>query len=62
MKLVLESRAFLDGATIPQKNTCDGENLSPPLRWTALPTETVSCALVIDDPHDAMDTWVHRLI
>lgn len=29
----LESHAFNDDEMIPKKYTCDGENISPPLKW-----------------------------
>ncbi|MFH1501420.1 MAG: YbhB/YbcL family Raf kinase inhibitor-like protein [Candidatus Eisenbacteria bacterium] len=60
----LASAAFANGAPIPVKYTCDGEDISPPLEWDALPPGTVSLALVVDDP-DAVpvagkiwDHWV----
>ncbi|HZD91323.1 MAG TPA: YbhB/YbcL family Raf kinase inhibitor-like protein, partial [Pseudolabrys sp.] len=34
MAFVLESPAFRDGEPIPRKYTADGENVSPPLRWS----------------------------
>lgn len=63
----LTSPAFLDGEEIPQKYTCEGVNMSPPLAWTEVPPGTRSLALVVDDP-DAPDpeepttTWVHWVI
>ena len=34
---------------IPSKNTCYGENLSPPLHWSGAPEGTVSFALIAED-------------
>lgn len=61
---VLISSAFEAGATIPTRHTCDGEDRSPPLSWTDVPSGTRSLALLVDDP-DAPDpaaprrVWVH---
>ncbi|HHH12415.1 MAG TPA: YbhB/YbcL family Raf kinase inhibitor-like protein [Candidatus Moranbacteria bacterium] len=46
----LKSDAFENGGFIPEKYTCDGDGVSPPLRWSDLPSGTVSLALVMDDP------------
>jgi Raf kinase inhibitor-like YbhB/YbcL family protein len=48
--LRLTSPAFANGATIPERYTCRGENLSPPLRWTAPPRGTRGFALELHDP------------
>jgi len=31
------SSAFAEGAMIPVKYTCDGQDISPPLAWTDVP-------------------------
>ncbi len=65
--LRLWSPAFSEGAPIPRRYTCEGENLTPPLFWRGVPPGTRSLALVIDDP-DAPDpaaprmTWVHWVL
>lgn len=44
------SPAFDDGDPIPVRYTCDGDDMSPPLRWSDVPAGTRSLAIVIDDP------------
>lgn len=56
------SSAFEPGAAIPKKHTCDGEDLSPPLSWSGVPSGTKSLALVMDDPDAPVGTWVHWAI
>lgn len=52
MALTLTSPAFEEGKEIPEKYTCDGENISPPLDWKGdLPATTQSFVLICDD-HD----------
>jgi len=41
---------FEASGPIPAEYTCDGEDVSPPLAWSAPPEGTESLALVIDDP------------
>jgi Raf kinase inhibitor-like YbhB/YbcL family protein len=55
----LKSPAFAQGAMIPKKYTCDGADVSPPLKWGALPVGTKSLALICDDPDAPVGTWVH---
>jgi Raf kinase inhibitor-like YbhB/YbcL family protein len=57
MKLV--STAFADGAQIPRRYTCDGENISPPLQWSDPPAGVRSFVLLCDDPDAPAGTWHH---
>ena len=67
MTLALTSPAFAHNDAMPARLTCDGRDLSPELRWSGLPAETRSLALIVDDP-DAPDpaaprmTWVHWVL
>jgi len=67
MAFSLSSTAFDDGKAIPRKYTCEGDDLSPPLRWSDAPAGTQSFVLIVDDP-DAPDpaaprmTWVHWVV
>ena len=58
----LTSSAFTEGADIPTKYTCDGEDFSPPLSWTGTPQGTRNIALVVDDPDAPGGTWVHWVL
>ena len=59
MALTLSSPAFADGEGIPQRHTRDGENVSPPLRWSGVPEGTKSLVLVLDDPDAPGGTFGH---
>jgi Raf kinase inhibitor-like YbhB/YbcL family protein len=58
----LKALAFESGDTIPVRFTCDGDDVSPALAWTAPPDGTVSLALVADDPDAPRGTWVHWVV
>ena len=55
----LNSLAFSDGDIIPDKFTCDGADISPPLEWGLVPENAKSIALICDDPDALMGTWAH---
>ena len=67
MALILTSNAFENGAAIPARYTCSGEDVSPPLNWDGVPDTARSLALIVDDP-DAPDPkapkmiWVHWVL
>lgn len=48
MKII--SSAFEHNSPIPSKYTCDGENINPPLEFLDVPENTVSLALIMEDP------------
>jgi len=58
----LTSTAFSQGETIQAKYTCDGENLSPPLKWSGAPSGVKSFAVIADDPDAPVGTWVHWVV
>jgi Raf kinase inhibitor-like YbhB/YbcL family protein len=62
MTLELTSPAFSHGATIPDKYTCDGPDVSPPLAWKNAPANTKSFALVMEDPDAPGGTFSHWVI
>lgn len=57
----ISSQAFENEGEIPSKYTCDGDDISPPLSVTDVPSEAESLALVCDDPDapgGVFDHWV----
>ena len=67
MPMTITSTAFLHNGVVPARHTCDGQDISPQLNWTAPPEGTKSLVLIVDDP-DAPDpaaprmTWVHWVL
>ncbi len=62
MDIKITSPAFENEGLIPAKYTCDGEDISPPLKWDAVPEDTKSIALISDDPDAPVGTWVHWVL
>ena len=62
MTLTLRSPAFGDGDTIPRVHTCDGEDVSPPLEWSGVPSDAAELALVVEDPDAPGGTFVHWVL
>ena len=55
----IRSPAFSDGAAIPRRYTCDGQDVSPPLEWAGLSAQTHGLVLLCDDPDAPAGTWHH---
>ena len=62
MEIKVTSPAFKEGEFIPKKFTCDGENLSPAIDWSEIPSSAKCLALICDDPDAPRGTWVHWVI
>jgi Raf kinase inhibitor-like YbhB/YbcL family protein len=67
MPMKITSPAFEQGREIPARYTCEGEDVSPPLAWSEIPSGAKTLALIVDDP-DAPDpakpqrTYVHWVV
>lgn len=48
--LVITSIAFDNNSLIPVKYTCEGDNISPPLKVNDIPGGTKTLALILHDP------------
>lgn len=62
MTFALHSPVFQNGGAIPDIYARDGENVSPPLRWTDPPDETKSFILIVEDPDAPSGTFRHWAI
>ena len=58
----VSSPAFGNGAAIPARFTCAGQDVSPPLRWSGVPEGAAGVALVVDDPDAPRGTYVHWVL
>jgi hypothetical protein len=62
VEMELSSPAFPEGGNIPAKYTCEGQNISPPLEWSQVPSGTNSFALIMDDPDAPGGTFTHWVL
>lgn len=60
--MLISSPAFEQNETIPSKYTCDGENISPPLKFISVPEAAQSLVLIFDDPDSPSGNWLHWLL
>lgn len=58
----LRSEAFSDHAPIPRRYTKDGQDVSPPLRWSRPPAGTRELVLMCEDPDAPSGTFLHWLV
>jgi Raf kinase inhibitor-like YbhB/YbcL family protein len=48
--IVVASDTFAEGDGVPLENTCEGDDVSPPLSWSGVPDEAASVVVIVDDP------------
>lgn len=58
----ISSLNFGKGEFIPQKFTCDGQDISPEIRIEGAPPEAKSLVLIVDDPDAPAGTWTHWIV
>lgn len=61
MPMMIESPAFEQHHTIPERYTYAGDNISPPLKFNSIPKDAVSLVLIVDDPdapRGTVDHWI----
>ena len=61
-KLTVQSVAFSDGAHIPPRYTCDGDDINPPFEISDIPRGTKSLALIAEDPDAPRGVFDHWLL
>ena len=61
MGFAIESPAFAEGATVPKRFTCDGDDAPPAIKVSDAPEGTRSFAVVMEDPDAPKGTFTHWL-
>lgn len=60
--LTVTTNAFPSGDPIPQKYTCQGEDISPPFALHNVPESAASLVLLVDDPDAPNKTFTHWVL
>jgi Raf kinase inhibitor-like YbhB/YbcL family protein len=60
--MILASNAFKDNEPLPVNYTCDGKDVSPALEWKGAPEDTMSYAIIMDDPDAYPGAFTHWII
>lgn len=60
--ITVTSPAFANGGTVPRRFTCEGANVSPPLRLSGVPAGAAELVVLVEDPDAPSGTFVHWLM
>lgn len=60
--MVLSSPVFAQGDSIPERFTCLGVDVNPPLKVEGVPSNARSLALIVHDPRGIVGEWVHWVV
>ena len=58
----LTSPVFRHDGDIPSKYTCDGDDVSPPIEWSDVPSDARTLALICDDPDAPKKDFSHWVL
>lgn len=58
----INSPVFVAGDYIPEKYTCAGAGINPPLEWSQVPVNTKSLVLIVDDPDAPSGVFSHWVL
>ncbi|WP_137283816.1 YbhB/YbcL family Raf kinase inhibitor-like protein [Halorussus salinisoli] len=61
-ELSMRTSAFTHGESIPEKYTCEGDDVSPELTVADVPDDAAALAVVVDDPDAPAGTFTHWLL
>jgi len=62
MGFSIKSVHIKQGERIERRFTCDGEDISPELKWDGVPEGTQSLVLIVEDPDAPMGTFIHWVV
>jgi Raf kinase inhibitor-like YbhB/YbcL family protein len=58
----ITSPDFADGARLPERYTCHGAGISPPLRFSGVPTGAAALAVIVTDRDAPRGTYTHWVL
>jgi Raf kinase inhibitor-like YbhB/YbcL family protein len=58
-RITVSSPAFAGGASIPRQYTCDGRDISLPLKWSGVPDDATELRLMMIDPDAPGGSFIH---
>jgi Raf kinase inhibitor-like YbhB/YbcL family protein len=61
-RMISVSSVAFSASVLPQRYTCHGAGINPPLDWSGAPTGTKSFALVVDDSSAPITPYIYWLV
>lgn len=61
-EIIVVSNAFGNGSSIPQIYTCNGANVSIPLSWSNVPSNTKSILIIMEDLNAPGGPFLHWVV
>ena len=58
----IKSSVFDSSGYIPDRYTCDVQNISPAITWSGVPDQAKSLVFICDDLDASFKVWVHWLV
>ena len=58
----ITSTAFENQQVIPEKYTCKGAGVNPPLQFVDIPSNTKTLVLIVEDPDAPNGTFIHWVL
>jgi Raf kinase inhibitor-like YbhB/YbcL family protein len=62
LSMKITSPVFQNNDYLPDRFTCNGQNINPPIFISETPLNTKSLVLIVDDPDAPTGTWTHWLV
>jgi phosphatidylethanolamine-binding protein (PEBP) family uncharacterized protein len=56
------SSEFSEGGRLPDRYTCHGAGMSPPLRFSGVPRAAAALAVIVTDPDAPRGTYTHWVV
>lgn len=60
--MIVKSKTFSNGGSLPKKYTCQGRGISPHFFLEDIPEGTKSLALIVEDPDAPVQTYIHWVV